>query len=59
MVVHEGCSEAVRTLPEVYGQCRKPQGSIGMVVGEGQLVCGYSQIFPEVYTDNSNGVYGW
>ena len=30
-------------LPEVYGHCRKPQGSIGMVLGEG------SWIFPEVY----------
>ena len=57
--IHRGCSEAVRTLPEVYGHYRKPQRSIGMVLGEGYGYEIHLRIFPEVYTDNRDGVYGW
>ena len=42
--IHGGCSEAVRMLPEVYGHYRKPQRSIGMVLGEGH---GY-EICPQI-----------
>ena len=52
--IHGGCLEAVRTLPEVYGHCRKPQGSIEMVFGEGH---GY-EISLLIFTDIPRGVYG-
>ena len=48
-----GCWEAVRTLSEVYGDYRKPQGSIGMVVGEGH---GH-EICLRIITDIPGGVY--
>ena len=54
MDIHGGCSEAVRTLPEVYGHYRKPQGSIGMVLGEGH---GY-EICLRIFTDIPEVVYG-
>ena len=47
------CSEAVRTPPEVNGNTRKQQGSIGMVRKEGH---GYV-INLRIYTDSHGGVY--
>ena len=41
-------------LPEVYRQCRKPQGSIGMVVGEGHRY----EINLWIFMDIRGGVYG-
>ena len=41
-------------LPEVYGQCWKPQGSIGMVIGEGHEY----EISLRMFTDIPGGVYG-
>ena len=46
------CSEAVRMPPEVYGHCRKPPGSIGMVLGEGHRY----EICLQIYTDIAGGV---
>ena len=52
--IHGGCSEAVKILPEVYGHCWKPQGLIGMVLGEGH---GY-EISVRIFMDIPGGVYG-
>ena len=46
------CSEAIRPPSEVYGHCRKPPGSIEMVLGEGH---GY-EICLWIYTDIPGGV---
>ena len=40
-------------LPEVHGPCRKPQGSVGMVIREGH---GY-EISLQIFTDIPGGVY--
>ena len=52
--IHGGCLEAVKMLPEVYGHYWKPQGSIGMVLGEGH---GY-EICLRIFPDIPGGVYG-
>ena len=51
--IHGGCSEAVMMLPEVYRHYRKPQGSIGMVLGEDH---GYA-ICLQIFTAIPGGVY--
>ena len=51
--IHGGSAEAVRMLPEVYRHCRKPQGSIGMVLGEGH---GY-EISLRIFTNTVDTVY--
>ena len=49
------CSEAVRLPLEVYRHCQKPLGWSLEKVTDMKFVCGYTQIFPEVYKDDRDG----
>ena len=53
MNIPAGCSEAVRTPPEVNGKSRKPQGPIGMVRKEDHRYV----ISLRICTDSHRGVY--